>query len=849
MPSHPLDSADSNDPIEKLMGKLGSYIEVKPLRVIAIILMLTALMLFPASTVNTDTDASGAFLPDDPIVDISNEVHEHFSIINPFILILTADDGDILSRNSIIAISKLTEDIKNLEGIEGNLDSNSLGGGVISPATMVELTLMQMGTNLTSSNETAFNDAIRMTFTEQNPAALTFLSSDLDLSQDTPSASRTLMIITPDPKKFEGVQTGPGGPLDDLDTTLFEYISLGGSEGLETQGIVGFAQEFERGALQGLSLIPIAIAIVAGVLLFTLRSLSDLLLALFCIPLMFIWMVGLTGLFSLTINTLSYFAPLLVLALGIDYAIVLLSRQKDSAAAGMKSGDQIRTTLTHAGAAVFLSMATTFIAFLSNAASPIGGLRDFGLFLAVGIFSAFIIMGILLPTLHYFFTKKSESNGATDLDAEFDSDIDDYADVKTIQMYHDSIFARIAKQAHSRPRVVIPVVLILIIIAANGATQLESSFTIQDFLSDDSPVLASFELMNDEFTSTGGGQSMTVLVKGDLATPEFLNATRNYLINMNDAKLIGVVPSDDPSLVVSAKSIYHHVIIFTSNKSAMENLTGAPYALDEYGLPISVAGVNAVYAELSENGYNTIYGNVSPEVIRGVLQSDGEGGYIRGLVIIDYTGEGSDQYLLLDSARENTSVYTDINLESGITGERLIFLALTDAIVETMSLSIIITIIMCLLVLMITLRSPSLALVTVGPILVVSLMLFGGMFYTGMSLNLLTVLIAAISIGVGVDFNIHITHRFREALDVGLNVEDAIDTAMATTGKALMAAGLSSFLGFCVLLFATLNMFRTFGLLAAMMTGLSISSAFLVLPLLLKWWANNSKYTSTGSTS
>ncbi|HIF90060.1 MAG TPA: hypothetical protein EYQ58_00640, partial [Candidatus Poseidoniales archaeon] len=138
---------------------------------------------------------------------------------------------------------------------------------------------------------------------------------------------------------------------------------------------------------------------------------------------------------------------------------------------------------------------------------------------------------------------------------------------------------------------------------------------------------------------------------------------------------------------------------------------------------------------------------------------------------------------------------------------------------------------------------------TVGPILVVSLMLFGGMFYTGMSLNLLTVLIAAISIGVGVDFNIHITHRFREALDVGLNVEDAIDTAMATTGKALMAAGLSSFLGFCVLLFATLNMFRTFGLLAAMMTGLSISSAFLVLPLLLKWWANNSKYTSTGSTS
>ena len=108
----------------------------------------------------------------------------------------------------------------------------------------------------------------------------------------------------------------------------------------------------------------------------------------------------------------------------------------------------------------------------------------------------------------------------------------------------------------------------------------------------------------------------------------------------------------------------------------------------------------------------------------------------------------------------------------------------------------------------------------------------------GISYNVITALITALTIGVGVDYTVHITHRFLEELQqVGGDVNDAMSRTMRTTGAALVGSALTTALGFGVLLFSPLAPMQQFGLLTAVTIVYSLLAAFLVLPPMLALWA------------
>ena len=829
------------------MGHVAAIVDERPGMVVTVLLVITVALLHPAyqTLQNTNTNANDAFLPDADIVRVQEEIGDHFQQAAPFITVLEAKDGNILSRESLLASEAIIAELQGIEALSSKLDPNAPGRGMLTASSLVNLTLFFMGSNLQSANDSTLEMALRATFSADNPAGLGILSTDYDPNATELSAHYTMMLIQLDPQQFRPEDlAGPGNEdVNAIDQILHNRMNKEvETDGLETHGLVGWTEEFEGGAEQGLSLILVSIIIVLTILLVTVRSVLDLSLAAACIGVTFVWMAGITGVLGITINTLSYFAPLLVLALGVDYAIVLLTRQREGRMNGQSASSRIRETMTHAGSAVLLSMLTTFIAFISNVFSSIAGLRQFGSFLAIGIFGAFVAMGILLPTLQHLVSRSRErrmkalsvANGGDPSVILAGSP----HDPTRVHVAEQNIFAMGARVAHERPIWVAVGTIAVLIVSVFGATQLESSFDVRDFLSDESPLLDTFTLLEEEFAGSGGAQSLRILVKGDVATVDQLSATREYLVTMREAPLVGTVPADDPALQLAARSIYHHVVAFTSDAGRVENLS-VNVTLDANGVPTTDAGVEAVFDALTTAGYTTAIGPVTPDDVRGVLQWDNTTGeYQRALILIDYSGEGSAQRPLQESGEENLKIFAAAGFDAGLTGEQLVFLALSDAIVDTMGVSIIITLVLCLVILMVTLRSPLLGVLTTIPVLIVTLGLFGFMFFAGYTLNLLTVLIAAISIGVGVDFSIHITRRFLEARDDGLPIRRALDISMGTTGRALTAAALSSTLGFCVLLIADLQMFQTFGGLAAMMTALALFGAVLVLPSLLKFWAS-----------
>ncbi|UCC94005.1 MAG: MMPL family transporter, partial [Thermoplasmata archaeon] len=173
-------------------------------------------------------------------------------------------------------------------------------------------------------------------------------------------------------------------------------------------------------------------------------------------------------------------------------------------------------------------------------------------------------------------------------------------------------------------------------------------------------------------------------------------------------------------------------------------------------------------------------------------------------------------------------VITDVGTYNPFTREEQ-FSALTDS----MAKSVFISIALCLLVMVLLFRSLKMGIVSIVPMVLVVAWLYGVMELTGHYLNSVTVTIAAISIGVGVDYAIHVTHRFREEYEKHKEYEKAMSMTLASTGNALAFSAGSTFVGFLIIGLSPMTMFSKFGYLTAMMIGMAFIAAVVVLPAFL----------------
>jgi len=100
-------------------------------------------------------------------------------------------------------------------------------------------------------------------------------------------------------------------------------------------------------------------------------------------------------------------------------------------------------------------------------------------------------------------------------------------------------------------------------------------------------------------------------------------------------------------------------------------------------------------------------------------------------------------------------------------------------------------------------------------------------------LNLVSAFIFAILLGLGIDFGIHLLSRYSSERAAGADPEAALATTFATTGRATVAGGVSTILGFSTLMAADFRGFSEFGHIAAVGILIALVSALIVMPALL----------------
>ncbi len=164
------------------------------------------------------------------------------------------------------------------------------------------------------------------------------------------------------------------------------------------------------------------------------------------------------------------------------------------------------------------------------------------------------------------------------------------------------------------------------------------------------------------------------------------------------------------------------------------------------------------------------------------------------------------------------------------TGMPTIFTRLDESLVKSQLQSLAIAFVLVSIILMIQLRSVGGGLLAVSPIALTVLLNFALMAYLNVGLDNATMMIASIAIGIGIDYAIHFSNRFKEELAQNGDRTRALDITLRTTGRAILINAASVSLGFIVLLFARLVPLRHFGWLTATTMIFSAAGAITFLP-------------------
>ncbi|CAN5774446.1 hypothetical protein BH24CHL6_BH24CHL6_08670 [soil metagenome] len=133
-------------------------------------------------------------------------------------------------------------------------------------------------------------------------------------------------------------------------------------------------------------------------------------------------------------------------------------------------------------------------------------------------------------------------------------------------------------------------------------------------------------------------------------------------------------------------------------------------------------------------------------------------------------------------------------------------------------------------------RQPLLGVLTMVPSTLAAAWVIGSMWLLGLSFNVLTSTIAALAVGIGVPYGIHVTHRFVEDRRRYASVDEAMRQTMLHTGGALAGSAITTAVGFGVLVFASLTPLQQFGGVTALTITYALVGGVLVQPSLLVLW-------------
>lgn len=851
-----------------LTNFFGSAATKRPVVTILVVLLLTGFFGYMSTQAEELSTSFGGEL-DTPEIQAQSKLGDYFASSggqSVFQIIITGDDvltvdgyKAWLEIQQVVATSEISEYLVSQPG-QGALQ------GFFGPIDFARAFNPMF--NIDQMNDEQFKQAYKAASAQMPPEFQAFASALLSENYDEDKVSSTagLAIITIDSAKIAQNYGGSDGAFIEqprMEVQLSEELGLISSN-FENIEVSGFSFGLLLGNDGGDFLTEIGILfgkaflIILGVLAYIFfirprkgygffkssrRTLSDLLLSLGTILLSILWMQGIGTLLGpgfLNIigapNQISQIAPILLIGLGVDYAIHFTGRYREELGEGLSVKDSTKNTLSSVGIALTLATLATIVGFLSNVVSPLPEFKDFGITVSFGILFALLLVMTFVPAIRSLLDKKAEKKDSINREAFSSSG--------------ESVLNKVAGASSIIPRKLKLISIALLLgISSYGYvsfTNLDTVFNFTDFLPEDDPVVATLAVLTDEFGG-GFGETTTVLLEGeDLATPEIHNAIIDAINNLATAD----------NVVVFGENVANESVVASLGAmlAPQDVAPGAPpqapdmdliSGLMSYGVQLMTGeGMNALKVSTTgdvESLYKSLL-TMDPATFGGSLYLNDEGIFTAQQIKITTSAGSEGSRQLTEDIYSAFAQVIDLGVDVAATNDSIVTNSVSDLISASQFQSLIFAILSSMLFLIIyywiDLRRPFLGVVTIFPVIAIVMGTYLGMGLLEIPLNPVTATLTGIAIGIGVPFVIHVTNRFREALTKDSNPVSAITSTLKTTGGSLFGSAFTTMAGFGILTTSTLKPFQQMGQVVLVSIGFALVASILILPTLLVLWAN-----------
>jgi hypothetical protein len=525
-------------------------------------------------------------------------------------------------------------------------------------------------------------------------------------------------------------------------------------------------------------LLPVILIIIFLILFLSFKSLSGVFFPLLTAGLSVVWTIGLMALLGFKITIISSYIPIVLLAVGTAYTIHVLNSINQNKSKDRKQA--LIQALIYTMIPVILAAVTTMIGFVSFIfGSYLQMITEFGIFTAFGTFIALILSIFFIPSLISAFSL-------------YEKNVEHSVNRKT-PLLNKMILQPISRVIIKHPKYTIAIWCAMLLVSIGGIFMIKTSVNIANYFEKDNPVRITEDLMQKKF---GGSFPVFVVFEGDMQSPDVLNMMikTEHFMKLNP-----------------------NISITQSIADLVEQMNDAMG--EGKSIPEDRTKIEQLWFLLE--GQDIMPQLVSDDLQKGVIQSK--------FASIETQEISSFVEQMNKFIEENKSGAYKIKF----TGVPSIYCKLNDSLVKSQYSSLAIAILLVLIIVGLLLRSFKKGVFATIPIITTIFILLGFMGITGIPLDIATVLVGSIALGIGIDYSIHIISGFYVHLKVKENAEEAIKATLMISGKAVIINAISVAAGFLVLCFAHMVPFQNFGLLVAISMFGSGIGALTLLPVIL----------------
>jgi predicted RND superfamily exporter protein len=512
------------------------------------------------------------------------------------------------------------------------------------------------------------------------------------------------------------------------------------------------------------------------------------------IPLFFslIWTFGITYFYLGMLNTMTSVLAVILFGLGIDYGIHYYARYIELRSSGLSVEEAVKTTNSKTGEAILVSAFTTACALYVLMFADFRGFSEFGFISGTGIMLALFSMLYILPSLLVIFEKYnlilfSKNDQASNIEP------------------HRYPYARII--------VIFGFIISIFIIGYSNNLSFEYNFGNLE------PRYPEYE----KFREVAGQ-----IDEPKRRNPAYIIAESDNEVNLLLEELRILFETDTASpTILSVESLQER---FPSTIDEIEDkLEDIAYIRELLEDPFIVNREDEELDKLRNAAQTTEPLTIDqiPDYLKSrFITKDGE----VGRFVIVYSSEG------LSDGRKSIAFKDDVGsvtIENGKT-----YYAASTSIVAASMLDLMrtespymvgATFIIIYLFMIYTFRSFRWSLISMLPLLVGLLWLFGLLMIFDLQFNFYNLVVLPAILGIGCDSGVHLAHRYRE------EGKNSMWQVLSSTGQHITMGSFTTMLGFAGLVLTVHPGLQSIGIMAVLGIGMTLLTSILFLPALIQW--------------